>query len=84
MLFNNHEDSDWLRQSFLLPKGAIDSRDAVRRTFTEASRKFTDTTLGGNYAINCPPQFTRFADRKRHRKGMSRGMGRYYTETQVD
>ena len=80
MLFNNHEDSDWLRQSFLLPKGAIDSRDAVRRTFTEASRKFTDTTLGGNYAINCPPQFTRFADRKRHRKGMSRGMGRYYSE----
>lgn len=80
MLFNNHEDSDWLRQSFLLPKGAIDSRDAVRRTFSEASRKFTDTTLGGNFAINCPPQFTRFADRKRHRRGMSKGMGRYYSE----
>lgn len=80
MLFNNHEDSDWLRQSFLLPVGAIDARDQVRRTYTEASRKFTDTTLGGNYAINCPPQFTRFADRKRHRKGPSRGMGRYYSE----
>lgn len=80
MLFNNHEDADWLRQSWLLPVGAIDARDRIRRTYTEASRKFTDTTLGGNYALNCPPQFTRFADRKHHRVGPSRGMGRYYSE----
>lgn len=80
MLFNNNTDSDWLRQSFLLPEGAIDSRDALRRTFTEATRKFTDTTLGGNYAINTPPQFTRYADPKRHRQGPSMGMGRRYSE----
>lgn len=80
MLFNNNVDGDWLRQSFLLPEGAIDARDALRRTFTEATRKFTDTTLGGNYAINSPPQFTRYADRKRHRLGPSQGMGRRYSE----
>ena len=80
MLFNNNTDSDWLRQSFLLPEGAIDERDELRRTFTEATRKFTDTTLGGNYAINSPPQFTRYADRKRHRQGPSMGMGRRYSE----
>jgi len=80
MLFNNHEDADWLRQSWLLPVGAIDARDRLRRNYTEASRKFTDTTLGGNFALNCPPQFTRFADRKHHRAGPSKGMGRYYSE----
>lgn len=80
MLFNNNVDSDWLRQSFLLPEGAIDARDQLRRTFTEATRKFTDTTLGGNYAINSPAQFTRYADHKRHRLGPSQGMGRRYSE----
>lgn len=57
-------NSDWTRQSFLLPSSAIEEEDMRRRVLTSASYKFTDTTLGGNFAINAPPQFTRFADIK--------------------
>ena len=58
------KNSQWTRQSFLLPDNAIDEEDMRRRVLTSASYKFTDTTLGGNFAINAPPQFTRFADIK--------------------
>lgn len=54
----------WVRQAFLLPERAIDDADMVRRTLTTAAYKFTDTTIGGNFAINTPPQFTRYADIK--------------------
>lgn len=75
------KDTDWVRQSFMLPANSIDEVDAVRRVFSDASLKFTDTTLGGNFAINPPPQFTRHADLKvRGRFAGSRGMGRYYSE----
>lgn len=78
---SNKDDADWVRQSFLLPKGAIDTRDQVRRTYSEVSRKFTDTTLGGNYVINPPAQFTRYADPKQRRvKTISKGMGLQYSE----
>lgn len=75
------KDSDWIRQSLLLPKKSIDPVDLVRRTFSNDFRKFADTTLGGNPAINPPTQFTRFADlkaRRLHQVGY--GMGRYYSE----
>ena len=58
------KNSQWTRQSFLLPTNAIDEEDMRRRVLTSASYKFTDTTLGGNFSINAPPQFTRFADIK--------------------
>lgn len=75
------KDTDWVRQSFMLPANAIDAVDAVRRIFTDASLKFTDTTLGGNFAVNPPPQFCRHADLKvKGRFSGSRGMGRYYSE----
>lgn len=78
---SNKEDADWVRQSFLLPRGAIDTRDQVRRTYSEVSRKFTDTTLGGNYVINSLPQYTRYADPKQRRvKTISKGMGLQYSE----
>lgn len=57
-------DNDWIRQSFLLSSEAITTTDMVRRMMTTAAFKFTDTTLGGNFAINAPPQFTRYADIK--------------------
>lgn len=58
------KDIRWIRQSFMLPEDAIESQDMVRRVLTTASYKFTDTTLGGNFAINAPPQFCRNADIK--------------------
>ncbi len=57
-------DEEWVKQSFLLPEHAITDADMVRRTLTTAAFKFTDTTIGGNFAINTPPQYTRYADIK--------------------
>lgn len=56
------KDKVWVQQSFLLPESALDQVDQRRRVLTSAAYKFTDTTLGGNFSINAPPQFTRFAD----------------------
>lgn len=55
-------DRAWLRQSFILPQSSIQDADYAARAMTTASLKFTDTTMGGNFAINPPPQFTRYAD----------------------
>lgn len=89
------KDKDWIKQSFLLPDvaGSMKDDDRRRRVATSAAFKFTDTTLGGNFSINAPPQFTRFADIKRGGNGTlpfassyksttspSRGMGRMYAE----
>jgi len=74
-------DVDWVRQSFMLPKRTISNSDALRRTLSDARFKFTDTTLGGNFAINPPYQFTRFADIPvPSLYSGSKGMGRYYSE----
>lgn len=75
-------DSQWLRQSFLLPKRTISARDFRRRTYATGWNKFSDTTLGGNQAINPLPQFCRYTDVKEQRKfdGGSGGMGRFYSE----
>lgn len=56
------KDKVWVQQSFLLPESALDEVDQRRRVLTSAAYKFTDTTLGGNFSINAPPQFTRYAD----------------------
>lgn len=55
-------DRAWLRQAFILPQSSIQDADLAARAMTTASLKFTDTTMGGNFAINPPPQFTRHAD----------------------
>lgn len=52
----------WIRQSFLLPEDKITDADMRRRLSTSASFKYTDTTLGGNFVINAPPSYCRFAD----------------------
>lgn len=76
------KDTHWLRQAFILPKNAIDATDGLRRTYSPGFRKFADTTLGGNAAINPPPQFTKFADipERRFHDNIGKGMGRYYSE----
>ncbi len=87
----------WIRQSFMLPnlKGEeISALDITQRIATSAAFKYTDTTLGGNYAINSPPQYTEFADvtmggdqtlanavgRTLMTTTNGRGMGRKYSE----
>lgn len=75
------KDSQWVRQAFLVRKEELEKVDYQNRTFTSASLKFTDTTPGGNFAINPPPQFTRAADPKvTSQYSGSMGMGRYYSE----
>lgn len=82
------EDTRWVRQSFIVAQADLDAVDQKNRYFTTASMKFTDASLGGNFCINPPPQFTRNADLRPANKsrsksiatGMSGGMGRYYSE----
>lgn len=74
-------DAEWIRQSFMLPESAISSQDQQRRTMSDARFNFYDTTLGGNLAINAPPQWCEYADiRSATRNPESKGMGRYYYE----
>lgn len=94
----NLKDADWIGNIFLLPGEALKYSDQVDfrkwRTYTTAQEKFVDTTLGGNFAINCPPQYTRYADLKisginaaHYRdgaKGRQYGMGRFYSEQMND
>ena len=79
------KDNEWLRQSFIFDTRGISQKTSELfkeiSTFTTASNKFTDTTLGGNFCINPPPQFTRYADPKIiPLTKASKGQGRYYSE----
>lgn len=77
----NYSDSDWIRQSFMLPKKAIAEEDAKRRFYTTAKWKYTATGLGEALVINPLPQFTRYADRKvKNLFGIGNGQGRFYSE----
>lgn len=74
-------DREWARQAFLVRSEHLTRQAKYVRTATTADFKFTDTTLGGNFAINPPPQFTRSADLKVGGTAVSsKGMGRYYSE----
>jgi len=67
-LASDFNDSKWLRQAFMVGDRptAIYRRDNVHRNYNAALNKFTDTTPGGNFSINMPPQPTRYADVKNH------------------
>jgi hypothetical protein len=57
------EDTRWIRGAFGLAPTARGRRTSSRPR-TSAEFKFADTSLGGNQALNPPPQHTRFADPK--------------------
>lgn len=84
-------DTDWFREANVLPAGAIKKEDIYYREYTTAAYKFTDTTPGGNFALNCPPQYCTNGDpvTKRYIDIINgtddtlpydRGMGRWYSE----
>lgn len=79
-------DSDWVRKSFMLSDDIADQRFKKLISMTSADYKFTDTRLGGNWAINQPPAFCRNADPRvsginvENSTGDSpRGMGTYWS-----
>lgn len=85
-------DSDWVRKSFMMSMGDIPPDYAFFSTFTTASLKVSDTSLGGHICINAPPQFTPFADLRvsslsshvtDHNGDFTSGIGRAYSE-QID
>lgn len=83
-------DSDWVRKSFMLSNDVADARFKKLTSTTSADYKFTDTRLGGNWAINQPPAFCRNADPRvsginvENTSGDApRGMGTYWS-TAID
>lgn len=79
------KDAEWLRRSFMVPIKTATHQYELRRITNGAAFKFTDTTPGGNFAINPPPQFTSLADRPTQGLHIPSGrfgdgMGRFYSE----
>jgi len=85
-------DRDWVRSRYLVPDANLDPDILSIRYSSNASLKFTDSSLGGNIMINPRPQFTRYADVKidnvvnmfaepTTRPGSNLGMGEYYSST---
>lgn len=75
-------DKAWAGRAFLVPPSSLsDTLDDRRRYYSTASRKFTDTSLGGHFALNPLPQFTENCDFP-HKSvfSASNGMGRWYSE----
>lgn len=86
-------DKHWVRQTFLL--SGDDVQNSRFRIDTLAKQKFTSARLGGNWTINNPPQFTRYADPResgllnendwyKNQDGQKLGMGHYYSEALDD
>lgn len=74
------------KQAFLLPSGTDTISEAMRaaKVTPYSYDNVDDTTMGGNWVINPPPQYTKFADIKERRRAVmpgSRGMGRGYSES---
>lgn len=85
-------DSSWIKQSFMIRTGAVTEEEKINRIYTSAEFKFQDSSIGGNYVINPPPQFTPYADTRVKGRVTQRGevdiagsslnvgMGHYYSE----
>lgn len=75
------KDASWVRQAFLVKAEDFEQKDRDTRFFSSAQLKYTDTTPGGNFAINPPYQFCENTDIPiKGRFSDSDGMGPYYSE----
>lgn len=80
-------DADWVAKMFMVSLDQIDKRYQIFAHSSTANSKFTDTAMGGNWAVNMPPAYTRFADPrqsaltpKQSGSTKPRGMGQFYSE----
>lgn len=81
------KDAEWVRRAFLSPADVMTEDSRREAMFSTASMSFTDSSIGGGFAVNPPPQFTRTADIRMGSKsaryrgtGASGGQGRAYHE----
>lgn len=75
-------NTGWVRNTFLLHRTIAQVKGDTGRFTIDTAQKFTDTTLGGNFAINPLTQYNGTTDpiiKGRH--SASTGLGRYYSET---
>lgn len=77
----NIKDHDYIQQAFMLSGVNLDDGLKDRRRFQAARNKFTDTTPGGNFWINPPPQWSPTCDIRssRYWKDQFSGMGSDYS-----
>lgn len=61
-VFENIIDRDWVMSRFMVPGTQLEPLDKLNRFFSTAYWKYTNSSLGGNIAINPKPQYTRYAD----------------------
>ena len=75
------KDHDYIQQAFMLSGVSMDDGLKDRRRFQAARNKFTDTTPGGNFWINPPPQWSPTCDIRSSRfwKDQFSGMGSDYS-----
>ena len=90
-LVDTIRDVDWVKES-MTATIQFDGYDKKTRFLSSADSQFEDASLGGNWAVNPLPQFTRYADPRS--KGLlfgredvevaksnpNLGMGMYYSE----
>lgn len=86
MSFSLKYNNSWLRAAFVVSQDAIDTDMRRARIFSGAYNKYTDTTMGGTYAVNPPPQACRWTDIRSERrfKSISKGMGTAYSKMHDD
>lgn len=96
-LIQSLRDADWVRKKHLLSASDLDAETKRWRLYSSAHTKYTNASLGGNFPINQPPAFTRYADVRsagtslevtskytnRYGKKML-GPGRYWSEAYDD